>query len=171
MDLADAVQKAGYKTNSSNFRVIVNQALLANRKLFKKVARGGGDGPLISEDRAVHFLGASLAANPVGCLLVAVCRGAAHQPVRVAVRRTAPHVANSSHTRNECCAAAPSHMGPTASRTFRRYRLHRLGHGSACQSSSGCIARHRDAIADGCWRCVSDTRVATGCTHCARTLS
>ena len=39
-DIADAVQKAGYKTNSSNFRVIVNQALLANRKAFKKVARG-----------------------------------------------------------------------------------------------------------------------------------
>ncbi len=39
-EAAAAVLKAGYKTKSANFRLIVNQALLANRKLFKKVARG-----------------------------------------------------------------------------------------------------------------------------------
>ncbi len=39
-EAAAAVRKAGYKTKSANFRLIVNQALLANRKLFKKVARG-----------------------------------------------------------------------------------------------------------------------------------
>ena len=39
-ELADAVQTAGYKTSSANFRTIVNQALLANPKTFKKVARG-----------------------------------------------------------------------------------------------------------------------------------
>jgi hypothetical protein len=39
-DVADAVKKAGYQTTSSNFRVIVNQALLANPKIFRKVARG-----------------------------------------------------------------------------------------------------------------------------------
>lgn len=41
-EMADAVQKAGYKTKSPNFRTIVNAALLAagNKHLFKKVARG-----------------------------------------------------------------------------------------------------------------------------------
>ena len=39
-DVAEAVKQAGYKTTSSNFRVIVNQALLANPKVFRKVARG-----------------------------------------------------------------------------------------------------------------------------------
>lgn len=39
-ELTDAVQKAGYKTKSENFRTIVNQALIANPSLFKKVARG-----------------------------------------------------------------------------------------------------------------------------------
>ena len=38
-DAAAAVRKAGYKTKSTNFRLIVNQALLANHKLFKRVAR------------------------------------------------------------------------------------------------------------------------------------
>jgi hypothetical protein len=39
-DAIEAVGKLGYKSNSKTFRVIVNQALLANRKLFKKVGRG-----------------------------------------------------------------------------------------------------------------------------------
>jgi hypothetical protein len=39
-EIAEAVQTAGYKTSSANFRVIVNQALLVNSDLFKKVARG-----------------------------------------------------------------------------------------------------------------------------------
>ena len=39
-NVAEAVKQAGYKTTSSNFRVIVNQALLANPKVFRKVARG-----------------------------------------------------------------------------------------------------------------------------------
>ena len=39
-DAVAAVRKAGYKTKSTNFRAIVNHALLANRKLFKRVARG-----------------------------------------------------------------------------------------------------------------------------------
>jgi hypothetical protein len=39
-EAADAVQRAGYKTTSPNFRTIVNQALLANKAKFKKVARG-----------------------------------------------------------------------------------------------------------------------------------
>ena len=39
-DVAEAVQKAGYKTSSPNFRTIVNQALLANKNLFRKVERG-----------------------------------------------------------------------------------------------------------------------------------
>jgi hypothetical protein len=39
-ELTEAVQKSGYKTKSSNFRTIVNQALIANANLFKKVARG-----------------------------------------------------------------------------------------------------------------------------------
>lgn len=41
-EMADGVQKAGYKTKSPNFRTIVNAALLAagNKHLFRKVARG-----------------------------------------------------------------------------------------------------------------------------------
>ncbi len=39
-DATTAVQRAGYKTSSANFRVIVNQTLLANPKVFKNVARG-----------------------------------------------------------------------------------------------------------------------------------
>lgn len=39
-EVADAVQKAGYKTTSENFRTIVNQALINNPKAFRKVARG-----------------------------------------------------------------------------------------------------------------------------------
>ena len=39
-DMAEAVQKAGYKTSSPNFRTIVNQTLIINRKVFRRVARG-----------------------------------------------------------------------------------------------------------------------------------
>jgi hypothetical protein len=39
-EAAEAVQKAGYKTGAANFRTIVNQALIKNKKVFKKVARG-----------------------------------------------------------------------------------------------------------------------------------
>lgn len=39
-EVSDAVQKAGYKTHAENFRTIVNQTLIRNRKLFKKVDRG-----------------------------------------------------------------------------------------------------------------------------------
>ena len=39
-EVAGAVQRAGYKTSSPNFRTIVNAALLGNTNLFKKVARG-----------------------------------------------------------------------------------------------------------------------------------
>ena len=39
-EAADAVKRAGYKSSSPNFRTMVNQALLANRSMFKKVARG-----------------------------------------------------------------------------------------------------------------------------------
>jgi hypothetical protein len=39
-EVAAAVQKAGYKTSSANFRTIVNQALIKNTKVFKKVSRG-----------------------------------------------------------------------------------------------------------------------------------
>ncbi|HZW08961.1 MAG TPA: hypothetical protein VFF69_03580 [Phycisphaerales bacterium] len=38
-EVADAVQKAGYKTSSPNFRTIVNQALLRS-ELIKKTGRG-----------------------------------------------------------------------------------------------------------------------------------
>jgi hypothetical protein len=38
-EVAEAVQEAGYKTTSDNFRTIVNQALIKSDK-FKKVARG-----------------------------------------------------------------------------------------------------------------------------------
>lgn len=40
IDASAAVQKAGYNTSSQNFRVQVNQALLKNTNLFKKVSRG-----------------------------------------------------------------------------------------------------------------------------------
>lgn len=36
----DAVQAAGYVSNSPNFRVMVNQTLSANKKQFKRVSRG-----------------------------------------------------------------------------------------------------------------------------------
>lgn len=39
-DIVDAVQKQGYKTSSPNFRTIVNQTLINNKKQFKRVARG-----------------------------------------------------------------------------------------------------------------------------------
>ncbi len=39
-EAAGAVQKAGYRTTSDNFRTIVNQTLISNRRTFKKVARG-----------------------------------------------------------------------------------------------------------------------------------
>lgn len=39
-EVAEAVKKAGYKTTSPNFRTIVNQALIKNRDVFKKVKRG-----------------------------------------------------------------------------------------------------------------------------------
>lgn len=38
-EIASGVQKAGYKTNSDNFRTIVNQTLIKDDR-FKKVARG-----------------------------------------------------------------------------------------------------------------------------------
>ena len=38
--LAEAVQSAGYKTTSPNFRTIVNQTLIKDPKRFKKVSRG-----------------------------------------------------------------------------------------------------------------------------------
>jgi hypothetical protein len=39
-EAAEAVQRAGYRTSSPSFRTIVNQALLSNPDLFKKVSRG-----------------------------------------------------------------------------------------------------------------------------------
>jgi hypothetical protein len=39
-EAVDAVQRAGYRSKSPNFRNIVNQALLANKDRFRKVARG-----------------------------------------------------------------------------------------------------------------------------------
>jgi hypothetical protein len=39
-EVAAAVQKAGYNTNAENFRTIVNQCLIKNRNMFKKVSRG-----------------------------------------------------------------------------------------------------------------------------------
>jgi hypothetical protein len=39
-DAAAAVKKAGYKSTSPNFKNMVSQALLANKKRFKRVARG-----------------------------------------------------------------------------------------------------------------------------------
>jgi hypothetical protein len=38
-DVAEAVQKAGYKTTSANFRTIVNQTLINSGK-FKRLGRG-----------------------------------------------------------------------------------------------------------------------------------
>ena len=39
-EAAEAVQEAGYRTSAANFRTIVNQALIKNSKVFKKVGRG-----------------------------------------------------------------------------------------------------------------------------------
>ncbi|MCP3904960.1 MAG: hypothetical protein GY715_15155 [Planctomycetes bacterium] len=39
-EMAIAVQEAGYRTSSPNFRTIVNQTLINNPKTFKRVARG-----------------------------------------------------------------------------------------------------------------------------------
>jgi hypothetical protein len=39
-EAADAVLKSGYQTNAANFRTIVNQTLIKNRSMFKKVGRG-----------------------------------------------------------------------------------------------------------------------------------
>jgi hypothetical protein len=39
-EAASAAKRAGYKTKSANFSTIVNQTLLANPRVFKKVARG-----------------------------------------------------------------------------------------------------------------------------------
>lgn len=39
-DVTRAVQQAGYMTTAANFRTIVNQALIREKKVFKKIARG-----------------------------------------------------------------------------------------------------------------------------------
>jgi len=39
-DMVGAVQRAGYRTNAANFRTIVNQALIKNKGMFKKMGRG-----------------------------------------------------------------------------------------------------------------------------------
>jgi hypothetical protein len=39
-EMSEAVQRAGYRTSSENFRTIVNQTLISNKRLFKRVARG-----------------------------------------------------------------------------------------------------------------------------------
>ena len=39
-DAAEAVQAAGYRTSAENFRTIVNQTLLREDGVFKKVSRG-----------------------------------------------------------------------------------------------------------------------------------
>lgn len=39
-EVTHAVQQAGYLTTASNFRTIVNQALIRERKVFKKISRG-----------------------------------------------------------------------------------------------------------------------------------
>jgi hypothetical protein len=39
-EAADAVLKAGYRSNAANFRTIVNQTLIKSRQIFKKVGRG-----------------------------------------------------------------------------------------------------------------------------------
>ena len=38
-ELSEAVQKAGYRTTSPNFRTIVNQTLIKDKR-FKRVERG-----------------------------------------------------------------------------------------------------------------------------------
>lgn len=39
-EVTQAVQQAGYMTTAANFRTIVNQALIREKKRFKKVSRG-----------------------------------------------------------------------------------------------------------------------------------
>lgn len=39
-EVAEAVKKIGYQTNSPNFRTIVNAALMAKKNGFKRVSRG-----------------------------------------------------------------------------------------------------------------------------------
>ncbi len=39
-EIAEAVVKSGYVTTSPNFKVMVNQQLIGNKKLFKRVGRG-----------------------------------------------------------------------------------------------------------------------------------
>ena len=39
-EMAQAVQKAGYRTDSPNFRTIVNAALIKHTSLFRRVGRG-----------------------------------------------------------------------------------------------------------------------------------
>jgi hypothetical protein len=39
-EMADAAKKAGHKSKSKSFRMIVSLALLKNRKMFKRVSRG-----------------------------------------------------------------------------------------------------------------------------------
>ena len=39
-DVTAGVQKAGYLTTAANFRTIVNQALIREKKVFKKISRG-----------------------------------------------------------------------------------------------------------------------------------
>jgi hypothetical protein len=39
-EIASAVQEAGYRTTSPNFRTIVNQTLINRPELFRRVARG-----------------------------------------------------------------------------------------------------------------------------------
>jgi hypothetical protein len=39
-EIAEAVLATGYQSGAANFRVIVNQTLLKNKSLFKKVGRG-----------------------------------------------------------------------------------------------------------------------------------
>ncbi len=39
-EVTGAVQKAGYLTTAANFRTIVNQALIREKKVFKKISRG-----------------------------------------------------------------------------------------------------------------------------------
>ena len=39
-EAAAAVKNAGYKTNAANFRVMVNQAFIKHKNLFRKVSHG-----------------------------------------------------------------------------------------------------------------------------------
>lgn len=39
-EVAESVQASGYQTTSANFRTIVNQALITNPRIFRKVSRG-----------------------------------------------------------------------------------------------------------------------------------